>query len=76
MIRPEGKDPISEYKKSMVSYQFNCFCKDMSERLKGNLVKEHILKGIDEYWKWVVWKINLKRVLNASKTSAIAELLA
>ena len=33
LIRPGGKDPISEYWKSMVVYQLNCFGEDSYIRM-------------------------------------------
>ena len=53
MIRPGGKNPISEYKKSIIVYQFNCFCEDsfvgMTFRQFGERIKEQILKSIDKF---------------------------
>ena len=77
MIRPRGKDPISELKKSMVVYQFICFCEDnyvgMTLRQFGKRIKEHIPKSIDELCKMSNKKSKSIRVVNATKRSAIAE---
>ena len=41
-----GEDPISEFKKSVLVYQFKCFCEDsnteMTSRQFGKWIKEHI----------------------------------
>ena len=76
MFRPGGKDPIAEFKQSMVVYQFNCFCEasyvGMTSRRFGKRIKEHILKGIDEFCMSKKKTISI-RVINASKISAIAK---
>ena len=63
LIRFGGKDPISEFKKSMVVYQFNCFCEDsyieMTSRQFGKRIKEHIPKSIEYFVKQVIKKMNL-----------------
>ena len=77
MIRPGGKDPISKYKKSMVVYQFNCFCEDdyieMTSRQFGKRIKEHVPKSIEEFCKMSDKENKTVRMVNASKRSAIAE---
>ena len=77
LIRPGGKDPISEFKKSMVVYQFNCFCEDsyigMTSRQFGKRIKEHVPKSIEEFCKTSNKETKSIRVLNASKRSSIAE---
>ena len=77
MIRPEGKDPISKYKQSMVVYQFNCSCGDsyigMTSRQFGKRIKEHVPKSIEEFCKMNDKENKTVRMVNASKRSAIAE---
>ena len=55
MIRPGGNNPISEYKKSLVVFLFNCFCKHsyvgMTSSQFGKRIKEHIPKSIDKFCK-------------------------
>ena len=79
MIRPGGKDPISEYKKSMVGYQFICFCEDsyvgMTSRQFGKRIKEHIPKSIEEFCKTSNKENKSIRVVNALKRSAIVKYL-
>ena len=76
MVRPGGKDPIAEFKQSMVVYQFNCFCQasyvEMTSRQFGKRTKDHIPKSIDEFCMNNK-QTNSVRVINASKRSAIVE---
>ena len=71
MIRPGGKDPISEFKKSMVVYQYNCFCEasyvGMTSRQFGKRIKEHIPKSVDEFCKMSNKESKSIRVVNATK---------
>ena len=50
-----GRDPISEFKKSMLVYQFKCFCDDsnieMTSRQFGKWIKEHIPIKIEGVFK-------------------------
>ena len=59
-----GKDPISEFIKGIIVYQYNCFCKDsyvgMTWRQFGKIIKESILKSTVTFVQWVIKKINLK----------------
>ena len=77
MIRHGSKDSILEYKKTMVVYQFNCFCEDSyvcrTSRQFRKKIKKYIPKCIDEFCKISDKKNKSKRVTNASKTSATAE---
>ena len=61
----------------MVVYQFYCFCEDiyvsMTSRQFGIRIKEHIQKSIEEFSKMSSKENKFKRVVNASKISAIAE---
>ena len=76
MFRPGGKDPLAEFKQSMVVYKFNCFCEasyvGMTSRQFGKRIKEHIPKSIDEFCKSNE-KTKSIRVINASKRFAISE---
>ena len=50
MIRPWGKDPISEYKKSMVVHRLTASVKIvMSEWIQGNLPKRYKVFS-KKYW--------------------------
>ena len=77
LITPGGKDPIPNLKKSMVKYQFSCFCKasyiGLTTRQLRKRIKEHILKKVENF------RLSEKKddvpikVINASKRSSIAE---
>ena len=60
----------------MVVYRFNCFCEDiyvgMTSRQFGKIIKEHTSKSIDEFRKMSNKENKFKRLVNASKRSAIA----
>ena len=77
IIRPNGKDPISDVNKSMVIYQFSCFCKasyiGMTKRQLGKRIKEHIPQCVENFCNSENKDVIPIKVINASKRSSIAE---
>ena len=52
MLAPESKDKISTFNKSMVVYQYKCYCDNsigLTTRQLKKRVKEHILACIDKF---------------------------
>ena len=51
LVTPGDKDPITKLKKSVIVYQFDCFCKasyiGMTSKQLMKRVKEHIPKSIE-----------------------------
>ena len=77
LIQPSGKDPISPLNKSMVIYQFSCFCKasyiGLTSRQLAKRIKEHIPKSVERFCDLKNKDVIPVKVLNASKRSSIAE---
>ena len=77
LITPGGKDPISNLNKSMVIYQFSCFCKasyiGLTTRQLRKRIKEHIPKSVGNFCLSEKKNDILIKVHNASKRLSIAE---
>ena len=77
LVTPGGKDPIPKFKKSMVVYQFDCFCKanyiGMTSRQLIKRVREHVPKSIESYCNSEEKETKSTQVLNAFKRSSITK---
>ena len=73
-MTPDGKDPVSNFNKSMMIYQFSCCGTSsytgLTTRQLRKRIKEHVSKSVDSFC--CLDDIPAK-VLNASKCSSIAE---
>ena len=76
-MTPSGKDPVSNFNKSMIKYQYSCCCTasyiGLTTRQLRKRIKEHVQKCVDNFCC-----LNKKddipaKVLNSFKRSSIAE---
>ena len=77
LVKPGGKDLVPKFKKSMLVYQYDCFCKatyiGMTSRQLIKRVKEHVPKSVESYCNSEEKECKSTQVLNALKRSSIAE---
>ena len=79
LLVPEGKDLIPKFDKSMVIYQFDCYCDNsyigLTTRQLKKRVKEHIPVCVEKFLNKSEKEKDNKsaKVLNAIKRSAITE---
>ena len=77
LVKPGGKDLVPKFKKSMLVYQYDCFCKatyiGMTSRQLIKRVKEHVPKSVESYCNSEEKERKSTQVLNALKRSSIAE---
>ena len=77
LLKPGGRDQISNLNKNMVIYQFSCCCKasyiGLTKRQLRKRIKEHVPKSVDNFCYSEKKDDIPVKVLNASKPSSIAE---
>ena len=79
LLTPQGKDQISKFDKSMVVYQFKCYCDNsyigQTTRQLKKRYKEHIPICVEKFLKFSEKEKETKpmKIVNAMKRSAIAE---
>ena len=77
LLRPGGKNPVSNLNKNMVIYQYSCCCKASYIRLTTRhlrkRIKEHVSKCVENFCFSDKKYDILVKVINASKRSSIAE---
>ena len=53
LLTPGGKDPVSNFNKSMIIYQYSCFCTasyiGLTTRQLRKRIKEHVPKSVDNF---------------------------
>ena len=77
LLTPGCKDPVSNFNKCMIIYQYSCCCTasyiGFPARQLRKRIKEHVPKIVDKFCYLDKKDGILAKVLNASKCSSIAE---
>ena len=76
-MTPGGKDPVSNFNKSMIIYQYSCCCTasyiGLTTRQLRKRIKEHVPKRVENSCCLDKKDEIPAKVFNASKRSSIAE---
>ena len=75
LLTPGGKDPVSNFNKSMIIYQYSCCCTasyiGLTTRQLRKRIKEHVPKSVDNFCCLDKKDDIPAKVLNASKCSSM-----
>ena len=76
-MTPGGEDPVSNFNKSMIIYQYSCSCTasyiGLTTRQPRKRIKDYVPKSVENFCCLDKKDYITAKVLNASKRSIIAE---